>query len=125
DIAFVLLLETGLAESGDKQTLIQWRKMGTVLPEELEASIGQEWVDFLMLPEIQSEDPIFFAQRHIELIQSKAQEQFGLLQTHHQLHEASVLMMGVALHLARGIGASPKDMADLWVETAKKHGALE
>ena len=52
DIAFVLLLDTGLAQSGDRETLAQWRKMGNEFPEQLAATIGQEWIDCLMLPEI-------------------------------------------------------------------------
>ena len=125
DIAFVLLLETGLAQSGERQTLDEWHKMGKELPEEIGARLGREWIDCLMLPEIQIQDPISFAKQHLELIQYKAQEKFGILQINQQLHESSVLMMGVALHLARGIGANPQDMSELWVETAKNHGAMD
>lgn len=127
DIAFVLLLETGLAESGDKETLPLWRKMGNELPEVLAERIGHEWIDCLMLPEISDdlEDPISFARKHNDLLQLKAQEKFGALQTNQELHEASVLIMGVALHLARGIGADPKILAEHWIDIAKNHGAME
>ena len=126
DIAFELLLDTGLAASGDKKTLTQWRKMGKELPEELATRIGQEWMDALMLPEISEiEDPISFAQKHNELLQLKAQAQFGVLQTNQELHEASVLIMGIALHLARGLGADPKALAEHWIDIAKNHGAME
>ena len=40
DIAFELLLDTGLAESGDTKTLPLWRKMGNELPEVLADRIG-------------------------------------------------------------------------------------
>jgi len=33
--------------------------------------------------------------------------------------------MGVALHLARGIGADPKSLAEHWIDTAKEHGAQD
>ena len=127
DIAFVLLLDTGLAESGDNKTLPLWRKMGNETPEVLADRIGQEWLDYLMLPEISDdlENPISFARKHNELLQLKAQEKFGSLQTNQELHEASVLIMGVALHLARGIGANPQILAEHWIDTAKKHGAME
>ena len=127
NIAFALFLETGLSESGDKKTLPSWRKMGDESPEVLAERIGQEWVDCLMLPEIDDdlEDPVSFARKHTELLQAKAQEKFGTLQTNHEIHEACVLIMGVALHLARGIGATPKDLAEHWIDTAKKHGGLE
>ena len=127
DIAFALLLETGLAESGDKKTLPLWRKMGNEPPETLADRIGQEWMDDLMLPEISDnlEDPVSFARKHNDLLQLKAQEEFGALKTNQELHEASVLIMGVALHLARGIGANPKILAEHWIDIAKNHGALE
>jgi hypothetical protein len=127
DIAFVLLLDTGLAASGDKKTLPLWRKMGNEPPEGLAKRIGQEWIDCLMLPEITGDlgNPGSFARKHNDLLRSKAQETFGALHTNQNLHEASVLIMGVALHLARGLGADPKNLAEHWIETAKNHGAQE
>lgn len=125
DIAFVLLLDTGLAESGDIKTLQNWRIMGNELPEVLVDRIGAEWVDCLMLPEISEDldDPLLFARKHSELLQLKAQEAFGALQTNQVLHEASVLIMGVTLLLARGIGANPSALVEHWIDTAKLHGA--
>jgi len=127
DLAFELLLETGLSASGDKKTLPLWRKMGQELPEALVRRIGPGWMDCLMLPEITDDldDPISFARKHNDLLQLKAQQEFGSLQTNQEFHKASVLIMGVALHLARGIGANPQMLAEHWVETAKRHGALE
>ncbi len=127
DIAFELLLDTGLAESGDIKTLPLWRKMGSELPEVLADRIGQEWMDSLMLPEISDnlEDPVSFARKHNELLQAKAQQQFGTAQTNQELHQASVLIMGVALHLARGLGANPETLAEHWITIAKHHGAVE
>lgn len=127
DIAFELLLDSGLAESGDKETLPLWRKMGCELPEKLAETIGQEWIDCLMIPEISSdaEDPVRFVQKHKELLLLEVQEKFGALQTNQELHEASVLIIGIALHLARGIGANPESIAEHWINTAKKHGAQE
>ncbi len=127
EIALVLLLDTGLAQSGDKETLTLWRKMGNELPEILAERIGQEWMDCLMLPEITGdlEDPVLFVRKHNDLLQLKAQEKFGTLQTNLELHEASVLIMGVALHLARGLGADPKTLAEHWIDTAKCHGVSD
>ena len=127
DIAFELLLDSGLAESGDTKTLAAWRKMGIELPEILAERIGNEWIDCLMLPTITEglENPVLFAQKHNEILQLKAQEQFGAIQTLQELHEASVLIMGVALHLSRGLGADTKGISEHWIETAKSHGALE
>ena len=125
DMAFELLLDTGLSESGDKETLPLWRKMGNELPEALADRIGHEWVDCLMIPEISDNDPIVFVEKHNNLLQLKIQEEFGTSQTKQELHEASVLVMGIALHLARALGANPIDLAELWINTAKSHGAQE
>jgi uncharacterized protein len=127
DIAFELLLDTGLAESGDTETLPLWRKMGNELPEILVERIGPEWIDSLTIPEIcdDTEDPISFTRKHNDLLQLKAQEKFGTLQTNQELHKASVLIMGAALHLARAIGAKPEILAEHWIVTAKNHGAME
>lgn len=125
DMAFELLLDTGLAESGDKKTLALWRKMGCELPEELAERIGQEWIDCLMIPEISDNDSIAFVTKHNELLQLKVQEKFGASQTHQELHEASVTIMGIALHLARGLGANPKELSELWIDIAKNNGAQE
>ena len=127
DIAFELLLDTGLAESGDTETLPLWRKMANEHPEVLASSIGSEWIDSLTIPKItdNADDPVLFTQKHCDLLLSKAQEQFGALQTMQEVHEASVLIMSVALHLARSLGAKPEILAEHWIDTAKKHGAKD
>lgn len=127
DIAFMLLLDTGLAESGDKKTLRLWRKMSDELPELSAKRIGQEWIDYLMLPDISGDlqDPVSFAKKHNEFLQQKALEKFGNLQSIQELHEASVLIMYVALHLARGLGANTKSLAEHWIDIAKNNGAME
>jgi Fe-S-cluster containining protein len=126
DIAFELLLDSGLAASGDTKTLAVWRKIGLESPELLATRIGLNWMDSLMLPAIEdSEDPIIFAKKHNDLLLLKAQEEFGNLKTFQELHKASVLMIGVALHLSIGLGADTKGISEHWITTAKKHGARE
>lgn len=127
DIAFELLLDSGLSASGDTKTLRIWKKIGNESPEELAQRIGKDWLDSLMLPEItiETENPVTFAKKHNDLLLLKAQESFGSIQTLQELHEASVLMIGVALHLAKGLGADTKGIAEHWIETAKSHGAKE
>lgn len=127
DIAFVLLLDTGLAESGDTETLFMWRKAGNEHPDILAGRIGPDWTDSLMIPEIQddTEDPVSFARKHNEMLQFKAQEEFGDLHTFPEIHKASVFIMGVALYLSLGLGANPQILVEHWIETAKNHGAVE
>jgi Fe-S-cluster containining protein len=124
DIAFELLLDSGLAASGDTKTLAVWRKLGIESPELLAVRIGQNWMDCLMLPDIAAtENPITFAQKHNDLLLLKAQKEFGNLKTLQELHDASVLIIGVALHLSRALGADTKGISEHWITTAKKHGA--
>lgn len=127
DSAFALLLESGLAESGDRQTLRLWADMGQEEPEHLQTRLGTEWIDLLMLPELTEElnDPIAFSRRHHDLLLSKAQETFGSLNNLNKLSKASALMMGLALHLGRGLGANPPELAKHWIKTAIEHGALD
>jgi Fe-S-cluster containining protein len=127
DSAFTLLLESGLAESGDRRTLRHWREMGREEPEQLQDRLGPEWIDLLMLPEITDglDDPMVFSRRHHDLLLVKAQESFGTLDNVTVFRKASELLMGLALHLGRGLGANPAELAEHWIKTAKEHGALD
>jgi len=127
DIAFELLLDSGLAATGDTNTLAIWRAIGNESPDLSAERIGQEWLDLLMIPAISDamENPIDFAHKHSEMLQLKAQNKFGSLKTIQEFHEASVLMMGAALHLANSLGADKKTISEHWIATAKKHGAQE
>jgi Fe-S-cluster containining protein len=127
DIAFELLLDSGLAESGDTKTLSLWREMGKELPELLVKRIGNDWLDDLTIPEIinNADDSISFTQQHNNLLQLKIQEKYGALQTNQEFHKASVIVMGLAIHLARSIGADPKVLSEFWIDTAKRYGGQE
>jgi len=127
DGAFALLLDSGLAESGDRETLQLWRTMGSENPKKLAKRLGKKWIDRLTLPEIDGslDDPINYTRVHYELLQESAQKAFGTLDSVSSFRDASVLMMGLALHLGRGLGANPVDLAEHWIATAKEHGAKE
>ncbi|MCE2742733.1 MAG: YkgJ family cysteine cluster protein [Fluviicola sp.] len=127
DIAFSLLLDTKLAESNEPETLIEWRKMSNESIEQILNRIDSEWIKLLMTPSINEcvNKPIEFARKHNELLQSKAQEQFGQLESLSELSKASVQIMAITLFLAKGIGADPTALIEFWIETAKSHGARE
>ena len=127
DSAFTLLLDTGLSDMGDKETLRKWRIRGGMNPEILANRIGTEWINELMSPSISVhlEEPLLFAQLHSEQIQTKVNSVFGSLKLNNELHEASVFLMSLSLMLASAIGADPKTLSELWITTAKKNGALE
>ena len=125
DAAFALLFESGLASSGDRLTMRLWRELGKDLPENLARRCGPEWIDRLMLPDIGNEldDPAAFARRHHDMLQDKAQTAFGALGDAAALREASGIMMGLALHMGRGLGADPAELSEHWIAAAKKLGA--
>lgn len=127
DSAFALLLDSGLAESGDQETLRLWREMGGEEPEQLQDRLGPEWIDLLMLPELTDclHDPLAFSRQHLDLLLLKAQQSFGTLDNSADFCKASALLMGLALHLGRGLGANPSELAEHWIKTAKEHGALD
>jgi len=124
--AFALLLDSGLAATGETKTLSKWRELGKVDAKTLAECSGEEWLMALLLPTIESTDNAEeFAAVHNELLQEKAQEKFGSLESLQAFHEASVLMMALALYLARALGAHPESLSEHWVVEAKGFGACE
>lgn len=125
DLAFELLLETDLAAIGATIILPHWIAMGNEAPETLAKRIGNDWLDWLMLPEISIEtrNPQRFVEQHNELLQLKLEISFGNLENQEELKQGCLTLMGVALHLARAIGANPSVLAAHWCESAK--GFLE
>jgi uncharacterized protein len=127
DIAFELLLDSGLAESGDKETLQQWRLMEKETPEELAERIGQKWLDSLTIPDLTADilQPQHFCEQHIILLQEQLQTSFGNAQTQEELQEATILVMALALLLSVAVGAEPRLLVSHWIDIAKNHGAQE
>jgi Fe-S-cluster containining protein len=127
DGAFVLLLDSGLAASGDRATLPRWRLLGHAHPAERARLIPPEWLDLLTLPGLDAllGDPASFARHHHQALQARAQADFASLRDPASLRDASCLMMALSLHLARGLGTDPDQLAQRWIATAKKHGARE
>jgi Fe-S-cluster containining protein len=127
DGAFVLLLESGLAASGDQKTLRGWRQLSKAHPKDRAARIPAEWMDRLTLPGLEHlrDDPTAFAAAHHQQLQTAAQTAFANLTTKDGLREAACLMMALSLHLAHGLGSDVEHLADRWISTAKKHGARE
>jgi len=127
DIAFELLLESGLAESGDKETLQLWRLMAEESPEQLAERIGQNWLDYLTIPniEVNTQQPQLFCEQHVMVLQQLLQTTFGNVETFNELHKAAVLVMALALFLSISVGAEPQLLASHWINIAKSNGAQE
>jgi len=126
DGAFVLLLESGLAASGDRRTLPRWRALGDATPDARAAALGDRWLDLLLAPPLDLPPdgaPGPFVAAHRALLEREAQAAFAALDTADALRDASARMLGLALHLGRGLGADPTALATRWIATARAHGA--
>ena len=126
DLAFELLLDTGLAGTGETKTLATWRKLGNTSPTELAQQIGTEWLEALLFPNLKcsKENVMDFISQHNENLQQLAQDQFASLDDFASIHEASVQMMRMALYLAKALGANPEGLSEYWVEVAKSNGSI-
>jgi len=126
DVAFTLLLDTGLATSGDTKTLKQWQKLGNTTPAEMAEFLGTEWINRLLLPNLNNHlnDPQEFAAQHYNQLQEKVQEVCNVLDNADSISATSSLMMALALHLGRGLGADPADLAAHWIKVARDNGAF-
>jgi len=126
--ALVLLIDSGLAATGDRETLQQWKKLAAAPPDHRAALIGEAWMARLTAPELPPEmatDPTTFVTAHQALLQGAAQADFAGLSDGQALSRASATMMGLALHLGRALGAAPRTLAAHWMATAKEHGARD
>lgn len=127
DISFELLLDTGLAESGDIETLRTWRRLGTMDITALAKQIPAEWLDLLTIPDLEEKsiELAAFIEAHNELLNAKIQELTENLSTFEAVRKTACQMMALALFLAHAIGADSKGLSEHWIEIAKSHGAEE
>jgi len=127
DIALALLLDTGLNESGDTKTIRAWRNLGTFGPESLAQRIDPDWLNLLMIPNIESSSnhPETFVREHNELLQIRAQQAFESLANFKEVRKSAELTMAMALFLAHALGADAKGLSEHWIEIAKNNGASE
>ncbi|MGC4120742.1 MAG: YkgJ family cysteine cluster protein [Myxococcales bacterium] len=122
--ALVLLLEGGLVEHDDTETLIRWRALGELSDAERGTSLPPDWLDALTVPSLEAKQdaPQEFAARHFELLQefeASLPEPEGL----DALRERCCLRMAASLFLGRGVGSEAKALAERWIQVAVQHGA--
>lgn len=127
DISFELLLDTGLSESGDTETLKVWKELGRMDMIALSKHVPVGWLDALMVPELEEStgEAVGFIETHDELLNKKIQEVVTGLITFDSIRETAKWMMAMALFLAHAIGADSKGLSEYWIDIAKSHGAKE
>ena len=125
DVAFTLLLETGLAQKDNGKTLQLWHEVGNYTPAKLVTFIGDQWIDLLMITELQDhlDNHKVFFNNHYEVIEVKVQEACNSLNNIAELTATSGLLIGLALYLGRGLGVNINDLINHWINIAKQNGA--
>jgi len=121
--ALALLLEGGLAASGDRLTLPRWRELGAMSDDDRAAALPAGWQDELTVPELEGPPgaPAEFVQRHRGRLQTRLGELLAAADTPEALRQACSLMMALSLHLGRSVGIDTNELAAHWIATARAH----
>ena len=120
EAAFALWVDSGLAARGERRPPQRWRLLGGVSPARLAEGMPEVWRTRLLLPELPMRDGPAFVAAHHAWLQTALNEAFATCQDADSLVEASVLCVGMALLLARSLGADAPGIADAWVMQAKR-----
>lgn len=125
DIAFMLLLDTGLIASGDTKTLQMWREISTEEIEQTILRLDLFLIQLLISPTIPFEldKPDIFAKNHELLLEEIIQKQINESTTFEKISYLSIQLFSLALFLAKSLGADTASLAKMWVELAEENGA--
>lgn len=125
DVALMLLLETSLLQHPEFKMLATWKQLGKITPELLSNTIGEEWMNRLMLPNLNVDplDASAFIKIHNELLLQEAQMLCDQLSTIQEMFDAANRMMAMALYLAHALGADATGLSEWWIQIAKENGA--
>ena len=120
DGAFSMLIDSGLAATGDEDTLKGWSSMGHEPPEKLVQRLGSTWLDSLMTPDLEfpPTSPLAYSQAHYQYLQVRVEKAFSSSTTPVEFSQASITLMGLALHLGRSLGANPASIVEHWIKEA-------
>lgn len=125
DIALTLLLDTGLIEHRELNTLKAWKQLGNAAPDLLSSKIGEDWLKRLLQPNLSMDplDPGAFIQSHNELLLQDAQILCDRLTSMEEIFDASNHMMAMALFMAHAVGADATGLSEWWIQIATENGA--
>ena len=120
--AFVVLFESGLAQSRGAAVLTAWQQVVQADDATRTVLIGVEWLQRLILPQVEADlaDAPAWIAAHRATFQHAAQEAFGSLRTPQALEAASVRFLALALHLLRALGADPLAPGRGWLRNARE-----
>ena len=120
--AFVVLFDSGLAASGDRETVPRWQALAAMPPSERARAIDADWLDRLVLAPGDPSDPVAFVAAHREALRAAAQAALATLADPAALRAGSSLLMALALHLATSLGMDARALVAGFVATARGDG---
>ncbi len=125
DFAFMLLLDTGLIDSGDTKTLQTWREISNEDLEQTIERIDLSWLQWLTSPIISFDknNPETFIQNHEVILEENVQKQINEASSFEKISQLSIQLFSLALFLAKSLGADTVSLAKMWVEIAEENGA--
>lgn len=120
DIAFTLILETGLTREEILNTLKKWVKVKDASTENLVTEIEKPWKNMLILPDIPYDnDSEKFITRHSDYIRDRVQQVLSGSETAEDFQKASVSAFATALLLAFSLGIDFQTVGSHWIDIAK------
>lgn len=116
DVACMLFFDTGLVQTGDMQTRVEWRKMGEESVSQLSKRIGEHWFEALIYPSVpwNQANPKAFVEHHEAYLFEKIQARIDQLTTFSEIRDFSIITMAFALLIGKSIGADVKALAEMW-----------
>jgi Fe-S-cluster containining protein len=120
--AFVVLFDSGLAQSHGAEVLAQWEQVLRSSDAQRATLIGADWLDALQVPEVTPPltEAAAWVAAHRAQFTAQAQLAFGSLRTPALLTEASVRFLALALTLLRAIGGDPSEPGRRWLASARE-----
>lgn len=120
DIALMLLLDTGMAETEKRATIGEWEKRSQQSVEQLVQTLDQSWLDLLRCPKIPASigNPHVFIETHEALLQESIQARIDGLARHTDTQVLAEEVFTASLLLAACVGASHRSLGKWWIEIA-------
>jgi uncharacterized protein len=118
--AFVLVFDSGLAQSGNTAWQQAWRQSIHGGVSAWVASLGEDWHARVMTPPLALplDDGVHWASAHADLLQSHAQSTFAALRDPDSLSVASTTMLAAALLLLHAVGGDAPAIGGRWLSRA-------
>ncbi len=121
DIAFALILDSGLNITQRKEGIENWSKVNESAIQDLVTQLDSKWLSWVVKPNIASrKDPEYYLSEHRVFIQTHLQQNIAICSSPEQFITASTNAFSAALVLAYSLGVDYKELGKHWVNTARE-----